>query len=155
MVKAYRYTSVFLVKCLKWKFPGLQYACNLRINLCYINSSHFQFVLDREEGVYFKIKEVLLHYYFLLQCTLKYHINITLHSLHTQAYFFAKPFHSEHSDSNHRLLILRKTFHRYFLKCEISVVLKRFEVLFYCFYRNLLFFLPHKRNYLNVMYVSL
>ena len=116
MVKAYRYTSVFSVKCLKWKFLGLQYACNLRINLCYTNSSHFQFVLERGEGVYFKINEVLLHYYFLLQCTLKCHINITPNSLHTQAYFFPKIFHSEHSYSNHRLLILREIFGRIFSK---------------------------------------
>ena len=107
MVKAYRYTSVFSVKCLKWKFPGLQYTCNLRINLCYTNSSNFQFVLDRGEGVYSKINEVLLRYYFLLQCTLKCHINITPHPLHIQVYFSPKISHSKHSYSNHRLLILR------------------------------------------------
>ena len=112
MVMTYRYTSAFSVKCLKWKFLGLQYACNLRINLFYTNSSHFQFVLERGDGVYSKSNEILLHYYFLLLCTLKRHINITPHSLHKQAYFFPKIFHSEHSYSNHRLLILREIFHR-------------------------------------------
>ena len=62
--------------------------------------------------VYSKINEVLLHYYFLLQCTLKRHINITPHPLHKQAYFSPKIFHSEHSYSNQRLLILREIFHR-------------------------------------------
>ena len=112
IVKDYRYTIAFSVKCFKWKFLGLQYACNLRINPFYTNSSHFQFVLERRDGVYSKINEVLLHYYFLLQCTLKRHINITSHSLHKQAYFFLKIFHSEHSYSNHRLLILRELFDR-------------------------------------------
>ena len=120
MVKTYRYTSVLSVKCLKWKFLGLQYACNLRINLFYTNSSHFQFVLERKDRVYSKINEVLLHYYFLLQCTLKRHISITCHSLHKQAYFFPKIVHSEQSYSNHRLLILREVFHRISSKTGIN-----------------------------------
>ena len=127
MVKAYKYTSVFLAKCLKCKFPGLQYACNLRIKLCYTNSSHFQFVLDRGgEGPYSKINEVLLHYYFLLQCTLKYHINITPHPLHTQAYFFPKIFHSEQSYFNNRLLILREIFDRIFSKTRNHLTFEMF-----------------------------
>ena len=156
MVKAYRYTSVFSVKCLKWKFPGLQYTCNLRINLCYTNSSNFQFVLDRGEGVYSKINEVLLRYYFLLQCTLKCHINITPHPLHMQAYFFPKISHSKHSYSNHRLLILRDIFDRVFSKTgnyQFWNVLKFCSIVFTETF--LLFFPSHKRNYLNIMYVSL
>ena len=146
MVKTYRYTSIFSVKCLKWKFPGLQYTCNLRINLCYTISSHFQFTLDRGEGVYSKINEVLLHYYILLQCTLKCHINITPHPLHTQANFLPKISDSEHSYSNQRLLILRELFDRIFSKTEITTVLKCFEVLFYCFYRNLSFIFSISQN---------
>ena len=137
MVKACRHTSVFPVKCSKWKFLGLQYACNLRINLCYANSSHVQFVLERRERVYSNINEVLLHYYFLLQCILKCHINITPHSLDTQAYFFPKIFHPEYSYSNNHLLILRGIFDRIFSKTGNYAVLKCFEVLLYCFYKNL------------------
>ena len=156
MVKAYRCRSVFSVKCLKWKFLGLQYACNLRINLCYTNSSHFQFVLERGEGVYSKINEVLLHHYFLLQCTLC-RINITPHSLHMQAYFFSKMFHSEHSYSNHHLLILGEIFDRIFSKMGNYHSFEMFWSFFlFVFTKTFrLFFLSHKRNYLNVMYVSL
>ena len=97
----------FLSLLFEVKFSGQQYACSLRINLCYANSSHFQFVLDSGEVVDSNINEILLHYYFLFQCTLKCHINIIPYPLHTQTYFFVKSFHSEHSYSNHRLLILR------------------------------------------------
>ena len=148
MVKAYRYTSVFSVKCLKWKFPGLQYTCNLRINLCYTNSSNFQFVLDRGEGVYSKINEVLLRYYFLLQCTLKCHINMTPHPLHIQAYFFPKISHSKHSYYNHRLLILRDIFDRIFSKTgnyQFWNVLKFCSIVFTETF--LLFFPSHKINF--------
>ena len=58
------------------------------IKLCCTNSSHFQFVLDRE--YYSKINEVLLQYFSLFQCTLKCHIKITPHPLHMQLYFFPK-----------------------------------------------------------------
>ena len=123
MVKAYRCRSVFSVKCLKWKFLGLQYACNLRINLCYRNSNRYQLVLERGKGVYSKINEVLLHHYFLLQW------------------------------SNFRINIWQDIF----LEWEITAVLKCFEVFFLFVFTKtfLLFFLSHKRNYLNVMYVSL
>ena len=57
-----------------------------------------------------------MHYYIPLQCTFKCHINITTHPLHTQAYFLPKISHSEHSYSNHRLLILREIFDRIFFK---------------------------------------
>ena len=112
IVKDYRYTIAFSVKCFKWKFLGLQYACNLRINPFYTNSNHFQFVLERRDGVYSKINEVLLHYYFLLQCTIKCHINITPLSLHKLDYFFPKIFHSEHYYYNRHLLNLREIFDR-------------------------------------------
>ena len=82
-----------------------------------------------------KKHEVLLRYYFLLQCTLKCHINITPHPLHIQGYFSLKISHSKHSYPNHRLLILRDIFDRIF-----------FEVLFHCFYRNLSFIFSTSQN---------
>ena len=107
-------------------------------------------------GVYSKINEVLLHHYFLLQCTLC-RINITPHSLHMQAYFFSKMFHSEHSYSNHRLLILGEIFDRIFSKMGNYHSFEMFWSFFlFVFTKTFrLFFLSHKRNYLNVMYVSL
>ena len=80
-----------------------------------------------------------MHYYIPLQCTFKCHINITTHPLHTQAYFLPKISHSEHSYSNHRLLILREIFDRIFSKTRNYHSFEIFEVLLYCFYRNLSF----------------
>ena len=56
MVKAYRYTSVFSVKCLKWRFLGLQYACNLRMQFMLYKLQSFLVCTWKGEGGLFQNK---------------------------------------------------------------------------------------------------